>query len=341
MPPEFAKTEAVAEQDAAESAESRARAALRIVTYHYVRDPDRTPFPGLKSLRPDRFRKQLVALKARYEMATLESALDFLAGKYQPARDLCLLTFDDGLKEHCEEVTPLLVDMGLEGLFFVITSSLEENTVASVHMNHLLMASMDFDAYERAFMQRLEDFSVTPDDCPKIDPAAAQKTYRFDEPRVAAFKYLLNFSLAPAIRDQVLKSVFAERLGRERSLAPALYLSWQDARRMQEAGMVLGGHSHLHTPLANLTDEELHRDLTLCMKLLALNLQPQTLWPFCYPYGTEDSFTRATAEKLQRLGFACSFSTGFGTNAPGCDLFSLRRIDCNDIKTGNDSKNGK
>src|SRR5712691_6277952 len=81
---------------------------LRVVMYHYVRDLPKTLFPRLKGMMPDAFAMQIANLQRRYEVATLEAALDFLAGRYRPARDLVLLTFDDGLKEHFAEVTPLL-----------------------------------------------------------------------------------------------------------------------------------------------------------------------------------------------------------------------------------------
>ena len=92
------------------------------------------------------------ALQDCYEMATLESTLAFLQGTYTPARNLCLLTFDDGLKEHYTDVTPLLADSGIQGIFFPITSCLQEHRVASVHMNHFLMAALDFAVYQQRLL---------------------------------------------------------------------------------------------------------------------------------------------------------------------------------------------
>ena len=95
--------------------------SLNVVMYHYVRDLPNTPFPNIKGMHIREFADQVAALKGQYEMATLESALDFVSGAYEPTKDLCLLTFDDGLKEHYSEVTPLLREAGIQGLFFVIT----------------------------------------------------------------------------------------------------------------------------------------------------------------------------------------------------------------------------
>jgi len=301
---------------------------LHIVVYHYVRDLPRTPFPRIKGMLLEDFRRQVVELRRQYEMATLESALDFLTGKYKPRADLCLLTFDDGLKEHFTEVTPLLADHGIQGLFFLITSCLEDHRVAPVHMNHFLMATLHFEEYRQAFLRRLKG-SGREAASRRLDPAIVQRTYPLDTPAVAEFKYLFNFILDPTQRDQAVEELFAKFVGGERPFARSLYLSWEEAIEMQNAGMVIGGHSHEHRPLATLGHEDLNRDLTTCRALLAENLRPQPVWPFCYPYGKNDSFRDATIQKLQDVGFDCAFTTESDVNVPGMDLFRINRVDCN------------
>jgi peptidoglycan/xylan/chitin deacetylase (PgdA/CDA1 family) len=298
-------------------------ATLHIVMYHYIRDLPRTSFPRIKGMLTSDFRKQLSTVRKRYEMATLESALDFIHGTYVPSKDLCLLTFDDGLKEHYTDVTPLLADHHIQGIFFPISWCLEERRVASVHMNHFLMASLDFDVYRSAFLDRLSDAIA-------VDPSIAQRTYRWDPPEVASFKYLFNFLVDADSRDAIVKSIFAEHFPDEKAFANGLYIDWHEARAMQEAGMVIGGHSHRHKPLSTLPEQELGADLKSCHKLLTRSLYPQPFWPFSYPYGKSDSFNGESVRQLQRLGFACSFSTEVGSNAPGADIFALLRLDCKD-----------
>jgi peptidoglycan/xylan/chitin deacetylase (PgdA/CDA1 family) len=137
--------------------------------------------------------------------------------------------------------------------------------------------------------------------------------------------------LDPAVRDKVVTSLFEEYIGDQESFSSTLYLSWEDARKMQSAGMIIGGHSHQHKPLASLNSGELSLDLNTCRRLLAENLSHQVLWPFCYPYGKQSSFNGAASGRLKELGFSCSFSTEVGSNLPGADLFALRRHDCKDI----------
>jgi len=302
---------------------------LHIVMYHYVRDLERTRYPRIKGMLLSDFEQQVRSLAGDFEMASLETALSYLAGRYRPRRELCLLTFDDGLKEHYKQVTPILSDLGIQGIFHVVTACLEDRVVVPVHMNHFLMAALDFDEYRRAFLDRLGELDPAAwAQASQVNPDVARQTYAWDTLEVALFKYFFNFNLDPSLRDAIVGRLFERYIGSERAFAEELYLSWEDARAMQAAGMSIGGHTHRHRPLASLTSEELHADLETSTELLHRHLAPQALWPFCYPYGKRDSFPAEAMGLLERLGFACAFTTEKGPNAPGQNLFTIGRVDC-------------
>jgi peptidoglycan/xylan/chitin deacetylase (PgdA/CDA1 family) len=304
---------------------------LHVATYHYVRDLPRTRFPQIKGMLLDDFRSQAKALPNLYEMATLESAMEFLAGKYTPRRDLCLMTFDDGLREHYADITPILAEEQIQGLFFLISGCLEDGVVAPVHMNHFLMAHLGFEAYRSAFEKAVEELGYAQELKAQADPAVFQRTYPLDTREVARFKYLFNFVLPPQARDLAVKALFGKYLGDEKAFGQELYLNWSEAREMQRSGMVIGGHTHEHRPLATLRYPEMSRDLTKNWELIQKNLEPQPIWPFSYPYGKADSFNRNTVEILRQLGYRFALCTEPGNNLPGVDLFAVRRVDCKDI----------
>jgi peptidoglycan/xylan/chitin deacetylase (PgdA/CDA1 family) len=298
---------------------------LLVVMYHYVRGAGRNPFPALKSLEADLFRRQVDALRSRYEMATLESALALLRGEYRGRRPLCLLTFDDGVKDHYREVTPVLVDRGIQGLFFLVTGCMEEQVVATVHKNHFLTAQLGLAEWQRRFVERAGRMGVA---LPAVDGEAAARTYPWDTPEAAAFKYRFNFRLPAAAREPVVAELFAEEFGAEAAFARELYVSWEEARRMQMGGMVLGGHTHRHEALAAMPAAEMERDLAECRRILDLRMLPQPQTPFSYPYGKRDSFTGAAVERLRQLDFCCAFSTEAGRKGVGADCYALQRVDC-------------
>jgi len=289
---------------------------LHVIMYHYVRDLPRTPYPSIKGMLLDDFREQVRALAETFEMASLETCIAYLRAEYSPRRDLCLLTFDDGLKEHFTEVTPILQDSGIQGVFHLITSCTGEHQVAPVHMNHFLTARLGFEEYRRVFLAALaSNGSGT--------PAATDRGRE-----VAEFKYLFNFQLNPGTRDRAVRDLFEGFVGPVAEFSEELYVNWEEARQMQRAGMVIGGHTHEHRPLASLSPAELKDDLETCTRLLYENLQPQSCWPFCYPYGKSDSYQPAAVEMLMKLGFHCGFTTESGCAVPGDEAFHIRRLDC-------------
>ena len=95
------------------------------------------------------------------------------------------------------------------------------------------------------------------------------------------------------------------------------------------SGMMMGGHSHVHSVLSKLSRPELTEDLESCRHLLDERLHSQSFWPFCYPYGKSDAFDNDTVRKLKDLRFDCSFSTEAAANHPHMDRYAIRRIDCN------------
>jgi peptidoglycan/xylan/chitin deacetylase (PgdA/CDA1 family) len=304
-------------------------ARLWAVAYHYVRDLPRTRFPGIKGKLTSQFEEQVDWLSERCEMATLQSATDFLAGNYHPTRDLCLLTFDDGLKDHYTNVTPILAERNIQGLFFITTVCLEEHRVLPIHKNHFLMAGMVFNQYRDAFLTRLAAMSDA-----RPDPADAERAkagYPWDAQDVAEFKFFLNYRVPEPLRVQVLDALFATFLGDETAFAKELYLSWDEAKEMQARGMMMGGHTHQHIALSKLGDAEQAADLAACAGALHQRLTPQSLWPFTYPYGHNYSFNAVTVRNLQDNNFTCSFTTEPGANEAGADPFTLHRIDTNDV----------
>ncbi|MEM9074501.1 MAG: polysaccharide deacetylase family protein [Myxococcota bacterium] len=303
---------------------------LKVVMYHYVRDVAGTRFPGLKALATDAFRTQVANLKDRFEMASLESALAFLSGSYQPSRPLCLLTFDDGLDEHATTVTPVLADAEVEGVFLLPTACMAHGEVLPVHKNHCLMGNLGFEEYRRRFLAALAARGEVTE-LSEDETAAALKTYRWDTPEVKAFKYLVNYRIDDAVRVAVLNELFADVLGDEAAFAKDFYVTFAQSRHMQDAGMVLGGHTHRHPVLSACTPARQHDELKTSLGILKEHLSSQPRWPFAYPFGKRTTFDGGTLALLEELGYECAFTTEVGDAPPGTSRFEIPRVDTKDV----------
>lgn len=305
---------------------------LHVIAYHYVRDSARSAFPGVNGVTPGEFSRQLDYLTARFDAVDMEGALAFINGENNPGRDLFMVTFDDGLRDHYETVFPMLQEKGLLGVFSVITSGLSNARVAPVHMSHFLLADLGFKAYQRAFLDHLA--AEYPEARTEVDHEAAKRTYQWDDAETGQLKYLINHQLDWGMRDDVLRQVFESRFGGQRDFASTLYCTWDEIREMQRAGMVIAAHSHNHRPLARMGDEEQASDIEICTDHLRRELESQPVWVFSYPHGKPDTFNERTVYLVKRAGYDCALAGTLGANDPSGDQYRIWRHDCNDIQKG-------
>ena len=297
--------------------------------YHYVRNSADTAYKGIHAVKEKDFIQQVKHLQSTCEMASTEMIADFFKGQYVPKKDLCVLTFDDGLKEHANFVTEVLFKNKIQGQFFIPTACIEEGYVLPVHKNHFLLAYLPFIDYKLKVLNQLKE--VAPETNLVIDAQKVAATYRWDTPEVGAFKYLLNYQLPKPLRNSILKTVFEDTFGPEKTFAKSLYINWEDAKSMQSKGMILGGHSHRHNVLSSLSDQDQEEEITTCMDLLRGNTNVQSYWPFSYPFGKSNTFNGKTKELLQQQQIEFAFTTVIGNSTSEEAPYHLKRIDPKDI----------
>jgi peptidoglycan/xylan/chitin deacetylase (PgdA/CDA1 family) len=301
---------------------------LLVVNYHYIDDHRRGRLTPATALPVEEFRRQLEEIARHFDIVTCDQALAFLEGRRWPPRPLCLLTFDDALREHYETVVPILRQRSIQGVFLVQTASLD-GEVADVHKTHLLQATLDPDRLIEVVTAAAGDLGIP--ETAGGATADALEAYPFDTPAVAAMKYLINFRLPPSCRSTLLANLVARHVAPEHATSRALYLTWDDARDMQRAGMVLGGHSHRHLALAAHPITGQRDDIDACASRLHAELAPQAVWPFSYPNG---SCTPQTKVLVRAAGFSCAFTTEYGVSDRSTNRFAIRRVDATEIHGG-------
>src|SRR5678816_4171615 len=94
---------------------------LTVMMYHYVRDPGDAAEAGsgIPGLSVERLAAQLDELAQRHTFVSWPQVRGTLIGEKLLPANACLLTFDDGLRDHYLNVFPLLRARGLSGLFFM------------------------------------------------------------------------------------------------------------------------------------------------------------------------------------------------------------------------------
>jgi peptidoglycan/xylan/chitin deacetylase (PgdA/CDA1 family) len=298
-----------------------------IVFYHYVRDVEHTPFPGIKGLSIDQFVGQLDWLQNRFDVidgSTFERALLSGSGFDRPT---ALLTFDDGFIDHYDHVFPILRSRGMGGIFFVAGATFGERPrLLNVHRTHLLLSQLGADRFSQEVGAALEREGVT-----VATGESREGIYRYDEAPDIRVKRILNYEAPYPVADRVLSAVFERHLGNSEVFARRLYLSEAQVREMADGGMTFGFHTETHPVLSRLARDAQRAELQHGPALIQ-ELTGQETVSFCYPYGFTHTYNADTLAVLEECGYSMAFTTARRDAVIGLDpRYELPRFDTRDV----------
>lgn len=281
------------------------RGAL-VLNYHRLFDGRPSLFhPGLFSATSDRLERQLVLIKRHFDVI---SADELIRTYDSPGRKV-VITFDDGYRDNYEIAFPVLRRHGVPATFFLTTGFLD----------HPRVPWWD----ELAWMvHRSERDSI--DGSAWFSGALA-----FEGTRQSAIDALnAVYKALPATRTEDFLDFCADATGSGRCDPDAgsdLWMTWQMAADMRDAGMSIGGHTQSHPVLARLDRERQEKEIAECARRLDEQLGV-TMRLFSYPVGFRDSFDTFTRECLRRHGVQAAFSLYGGYVRPGrVDPYDLPR----------------
>jgi peptidoglycan/xylan/chitin deacetylase (PgdA/CDA1 family) len=275
---------------------------LTVMMYHYVRDPgdDAEAGSGISGMSVRAFEAQLDVLSHHTFVTWPDVRMAVQEDKPLP-RSACLLTFDDGIRDHYINVFKILRDRKLSGLFFVL-NRFEDHGLVLAHKIHFLLAKLGLAGFREAIWE-------------KLDPALreqftrAEKRYQLKYPpasmdsQINLLKAVLQRELSVEV-NTLLGDLFEMHVGSENETARKYYLNLEQIREMRAGGMHFGGHSYSH-PWFDWIDAEA-RIVEIGASAAWLQGFEPGPWAFAYPYGglSDDS-----PSLLKKHGFVAAFTT--------------------------------
>lgn len=276
---------------------------LTVMMYHYVRDPgdDAEQGSGIAGFPVHAFEAQLDLLSRKHTFVAWPDVRMALQEDKPLPFSPCLLTFDDGVRDHYVNVFRVLRDRGLSGLFFVMDRS-EDGRLVLGHKIHFLLAKLGVSALRADLWGRLDSQQR------KLF-VHAENHYRVRYPglsidsEINVLKAILQRELSTHV-DVLLSELFAQHIGSEAEIARSYYLNLEQMLEMSANGMHFGGHSRSHPWFdwidAQMRDQEIHAS---AQWLQRFETGP---WAFAYPYG---GLAEDAPELLQKHGFVAAFTT--------------------------------
>lgn len=287
--------------------------------YHYVRDPGdhAESGSGIPGLPVTCFEAQLDDLLRHYQVIAWPELRDCLLGQSALPPNACLLTFDDGVRDHYLNVTPALRARGLSGLFFAMARLPGEGLVLG-HKIHCLLARLGPQGLQEAVWLRLtpgqRDVYSRAEDRYGRSGASG-----FDSPNAGLLKSILQRELS-SDAEGILSRLFAEHIGSEGKTAAEFYLTQDQIAQMAAEGMHFGGHSRSH-PWFDWVDAACQAEEIEASTEWLREFEPAP-WAFAYPYG---GCSLESPGLLRARGFAAAFTTVEQVNH--ADTFFIGRVD--------------
>lgn len=276
---------------------------LTVMMYHYVRDlgDSAEGGSGILGMPTKAFEMQLAELSREHTFVTWQDVRMALEENKPLPSSACLLTFDDGIRDHYINIFRILHDRNLSGLFFVL-DRFEESGLILGHKIHFLLAKLGSPELREAVWERLNPAQ-------REQFKQAENRYQPQYPdtstdsRINLLKAVLQRDMSIEV-NRLLSDLFEMYVGSENEIARNFYLNLEQIREMCAGGMYFGGHSHNH-PWFDWIDADTRTAEVKASVQWLQQFEPGP-WAFAYPYGglSDDS-----PHILRKHGFVAAFTT--------------------------------
>ena len=253
-----------------------------------------------------RFRAHLRHLKRHYRVESLAGALELLRNPERLDADRVVVTFDDGYVGNFEHGFRVLQEEGLPGVVYVTTGFLDGTELWFDYARRALRVALA----EPASLSETtrEILALTLGTWPYAPGASAA---------VGRLKYV-----SPERRAAVIAALRADVVVTEPAERP---LTWDQVRELVAAGFEIGAHTVTHPILSGLSPDAQAEEIRGSAERIEQETGVRPVF-FAIPNGSSRDYDEDTVRILPSLGFESCCTTERGSNAPGCDLFTLRRI---------------
>lgn len=259
------------------------------------------------------FIDQINFLNKKYSIISLNKLVSFIKGEVEIPSNSCVISFDDGYVDHYENAFPVLKDLKIPAVFFMIGDCIAgTKKVRWLDKLYYILDNTPYKKHSTEFNKIVSNFYKTEIKQSDSYTFLKLKTFIRNSPK----KYFIIDQLASILNvnldlDKINKS---------------LYLSKENILEMLEHKMEFGSHTMSHPDLITVTPDDAIREIVNSKKIIS-NLTGKEQIPFAYPFGGQKTYNKDIIETLKENNFSCSLTSIPGFNSKETPLFELKRMD--------------
>jgi peptidoglycan/xylan/chitin deacetylase (PgdA/CDA1 family) len=294
------------------------------VMYHYIHNNGINGYK-FNRLKINEFKSQIRFFKKNFNILNYQDFSEILLTKKIPKKPSVILTFDDGYKDHIENVFYALKKEKLKGFFYPPTN-IFANKLLDVNKIQVILAT-------NPDLTKIIDFTKRnlKKDFEKI--IKKEKNIfksRYDNKDTTLIKRLYQYAIPEKKRIKLLNLLFNKIVGEdEKILSKKLYLNKKELINLHNEDMHIGIHGIKHYWLSKISNSKQIEEINGAKKFYKnLNINANSI---CYPYGAYNKYTLKILKKYK-------FKFGLTTNSESINskniksIYTINRYDTNDFK---------
>ncbi|HEY0161749.1 MAG TPA: polysaccharide deacetylase family protein [Edaphobacter sp.] len=269
---------------------------ILVINHHRVGDASASRFDrDVFSASADAFDMQLKYFKRYFNVVAGEELEDLVSGRTPLRHTHIAVTFDDGYRNDYTTSFPVLKANNCRGTFFLVPEYVGTATIPW----------WDEIAYLVRNSPKQQITLQTP----------VPVTISLGGDREQAIRAVLRHYKRPDNHDsERLMNELREQAGCSLPATDRRFITWEEAREMQEAGMQIGSHTQTHGILGQMSAEKQEWELRESRSNIEANIG-RPVRSLAYPVGIHGAFTETTEKIADSLGYTMCFSFYGGFNA--------------------------
>lgn len=291
------------------------RKKIRILIYHGVENKQTDFSLGIPSLviSTKNFEKQIKYLSKSYNIISMHDLTNHIKKKIPFPSNSVIITFDDGFKNNFINAFPILQKYNIKATVFLITDYIDTLKISWLDKLVYILKKIGISKFIEEFKNKFPAYS-------NLIEKTGQKNI------IDQISFLLIDKVDDNIRRKFIQNLYNKfKIKINKEKIKDLYLSWEEIKKMDDAGISFGSHTSTHPVLSLLDYEKAKKEIFNSKKNIEVKLNKE-INLFAYPYGRKNDFDINIKKILINKSFLCAVSTIDGFNEINSDLYELKRI---------------